>query len=108
MSKRDLSYLPLRDVVKTQFETQNATYTVKDAHPDIFDSWIRQYVEEIQNVNTAIWTVFQRWNIINELLKERIVKLLPTEEGYKLEAISEVQIEVSSSDSSTSGRDRCD
>lgn len=76
MNKQDLlKYLELKNVGRTLFEWEEQTYTVKDAPPGIFDQWIRQYVEEIINVDTFLWDIFDRWQIINAVLKAGILHL---------------------------------
>lgn len=67
------------------FQTEDGKkHNVKDASPEIFDAWVRDYVEEIQGVDTAVWQIFHRWNIINDLLKGEFLDLVQYEDGYLL------------------------
>lgn len=67
MSKQG-NYLKLQQVSQTFLTWQSERYSVKDAPPDVFDAWIRQYVETILNVDTFQWDIFDRWQIINAVL----------------------------------------
>lgn len=78
MSKQDLSkqHLELRNAAQTWFQVDGQEYSVKNAPPAVFDAWIRQFVEEIVNVDTSTWSVFQRWNIINAVLREGLLSIV--------------------------------
>jgi hypothetical protein len=61
-------HLALLDTMRTYFLWNKHEWNVKDAAPDVFDHWIRQFVDEIVNVDTATWEIFHRWNIINAVI----------------------------------------
>lgn len=71
---------------------------MKEALPEVFDAWIRQYVEEIANVDTTLWEIYHRWGVINACIRGGILSLRDLEDGRKvveektskLEAKSEV------------------
>lgn len=67
--------LNLLDAHRTWFQFDGSAYSVKSAPPSVFDAWIRQYVEEITNVDTAVWEIFHRWDIINACIEDDILCL---------------------------------
>lgn len=80
----------------TFFVWQNAKHNVRQAPPEIFDQWIRQYVEEIIDVNTQIWDKFDRWGIINEILKGGFLILFDEQNGtFSLRSKQEMEEESS-------------
>lgn len=62
-------YLELKKAATTFLTWQNEPFSVRAAPARIFDLWVRQFVEQIVDVDTQAWDIYDRWNIINELLK---------------------------------------
>ena len=86
LSKPESSnHLELRKTGQTFFRWNGQKHSVKDAPPDIFDQWIRQFVDKIVNVDTDKWNVFQRWNIINAVLNNGLLVIVHLQSGDKLE-----------------------
>lgn len=82
MSKQGLSnYLALKNTAITFFRWQDERYSVRLSQASVFDAWVRQYVEEIVNVDTAEWDIYDRWDIVNELLKGGFLVLEEEERG---------------------------
>lgn len=92
MSKQDSSksYMELKNVGQTFFTWKRQKYSVESAPPDAFDGWIRQYVEEIINVDTFLWDIFDRWQIVNAVLKGGILAIKQQPDGSHLEVKSSV------------------
>jgi len=81
--------LNLMDTPRTWFHWNGDDYSVSAAPANVFDAWIRDYVEEIEDVDTAVWEIFQRWEIINTVIKGRLLMLQQREDGSQiLEAFS--------------------
>ncbi len=87
--RTDVQKLNLTDTQRTWFHWNRSDHNVAEAPPETFDAWIRDYVEEITDVDTSIWEIFQRWGIINTVIKARLLALKPREDGSQiLEAFS--------------------
>lgn len=81
--------LNLMAAPRTWFHWNGSDYNVSAVPANIFDAWIRDYVEEIEDVDTAVWEIFQRWEIINVVIKGRLLMLQQREDGSQmLEAFS--------------------
>jgi hypothetical protein len=73
--------MALNQAVKTLFTWQGQSYNVRQAPAPVFDGWVRQYVEEIQDVDTGEWDIYDRWNIVNALLQGKFLFLVAGESG---------------------------
>ncbi len=122
MSKRDYSkrakqvcakpYLELRKVGQTFLTFNGQRYSVEAAPPEIFDQWIRQFVNTILNVDTFLWDIFDRWQIINAVLDGGFLTLENGELNRKKKlpireetpAISTSDVEEKTSVSDTEGK----
>lgn len=78
------NYLKLVRVNQTLFRWQEKEQTVLDASPEVFDDWIRQYVEQIENVDTLTWPIHHRWNIINDVLQAGLLTLQERADGVDM------------------------
>lgn len=100
--KKGVKTLNLLDAPRTWFLYDQGVFNVKEAPPDVFDAWIRQYVEEITNVDTSFWEIYHRWGIVNSCIRGGVLRLCPQDDGNQvLEAFSsesEVKIEEKTSD----------
>lgn len=67
-------------------------FQVASAPPEIFDVFVADLVEEIADVDRAEWEIFDRWNVVNDLLKEGIVMLVEVPEGFVLELPPEEEV----------------
>jgi hypothetical protein len=63
----------------------------------VFDAWIREYVETIINVNTFLWDIFDRWQIVNAVLEGKFLVLMDQEDGTFFLCCLQKQKEVFSS-----------
>lgn len=82
MSKQGLSnYLALKHTTITFYRWQEERYSVRLSVATVFDAWVRQYVEEIVNVDTVEWDIYDRWGIVNELLRGGFLVLAEEEGG---------------------------
>jgi hypothetical protein len=50
------------------FLWDNGKHDVGQAEPETFNAWINQFFEEIVNVDTSVWDLHQRWQVVNEVL----------------------------------------
>lgn len=100
--KKNVKLLNLLDAQKTWFLFDESVFNVKEAPPDVFDTWIRQYVEEIANVDTAFWEIYHRWGIINSCIRGGVLTLRSQGDGSQIVeekvSVSEVQVEEKASD----------
>lgn len=62
-------FLSLKQAATTFLTWQGEQFSVRQAPAKVFDLWVRQFVEQIEDVNIEEWDIYDRWNIINELLK---------------------------------------
>jgi hypothetical protein len=83
LSKQGLSqpYMALKQAIRTFFYWEEKQYNVRQAQPIVFDGWVRQYVEEIVDVDTEEWDVYDRWQIVNALLSEKFLLMIEGEDG---------------------------
>jgi hypothetical protein len=107
-----LNHLELRKIGQTFFHWNRQKYSVRDAPPQIFDQWIRQFVESIVNVDIEKWDSFQRWNIINAVLNNGLLVIAQLQSGDKLgrppmvsseEKASEVEVQLEETASEKGG-----
>lgn len=100
--EKGVKTLNLLDAPRTWFLYDQGVFNVKEAPPDVFDAWIRQYVEEITNVDTSFWEIFHRWGIINSCIRGGVLTLRKGDDGSQVvEAFSsgsEVKEEEKASD----------
>lgn len=91
-SKKDrtsVQRLKLTDAPRTWFHWNGSEHNVETVPADIFDAWIREYVDVIEDVDTATWEIFQRWGIINAVIADHLLMLKNREDGSQiLEAFS--------------------
>lgn len=80
-SETTVKTLNLLDARQTWFLSNGSEYNVREAPPEVFDVWIRQHVEEIVNVDTARWEIYDRWFIINACIEEDVLYLRPMGDG---------------------------
>lgn len=85
-------YLELKKAATTFLTWQNEQFSVRQAPARIFDLWVRQFVEEIVDVNTEEWDIYDRWNIINELLKGGFLVLVEANGGTSAHLRSKQEI----------------
>lgn len=87
-------HLELKNVSRTYFHSEDdKKHTVLDAPANIFDAWIAQFVETIENVDRASWDIFQRWNIINAVLAEGLLCVVGLSDGDHLERMNVIPLE---------------
>jgi hypothetical protein len=74
-----LSFLRLAQLKETSFQWEEETHQVADAPAEVFDAFIAEVVEQIMNVDRSEWSIFDRWNVINECLAAEvfILNILP-------------------------------
>lgn len=70
-----MSYLKLAQTKVTSFLWRGQSQIVADAPAEAFDAWIAEVVEQIINVDRAIWNIYDRWNIINACLEAEVLTL---------------------------------
>lgn len=111
--KSSVKTLNLLDAPRTWFHFDKSVWNVKEAPPDVFDAWIRQYVENITNVNTGTWEIFHRWAIINSCIRGGVLGLRIHEDGTQVveektsttSSESEARAEVKASDSASENQE---
>lgn len=107
--EKGVKTLNLLDAQRTWFLYDQGVFNVKEAPPDIFDAWIRQFVEEITNVDTSFWEIFHRWGIINSCIRGGVLTLRKGDDGSQvIEAFSsgsEVRGEEKASDSTSENQE---
>lgn len=76
MNRQDsLKRFDLKTVAAASFDWAGHRYTVRQAPSSIFDTWVRQYVETIEDVDTEAWDIFDRWGIVKALLQGNFLTL---------------------------------
>jgi hypothetical protein len=70
-----LKRFDLKTVAAASFIWEGERYTVRHAPIQVFDTWVRQYVETIEDVDTQIWDIFDRWGIVKALLQGNFLTL---------------------------------
>lgn len=107
--RKSVKTLNLLDAPRTWFLYDSGVQNVKEAQPDVFDAWIRQYVEDITNVDTSFWEIYHRWGIINSCIRGGVLRLRIQDDGSQVvEAFSsepEVKVEEKTSDLTSENRD---
>lgn len=100
--KKSARLLNLLDAPRTWFHFNGSEQNVKEALPEVFDAWIRQYVEEITNVDVTLWEIYHRWGIINACIRGGILTLHGQEDGSQVveekSSESEAKVEEKTSD----------
>lgn len=90
--EKQLSFLRLEQLGITSFQWENVTpYMVRYAPAEVFDAFIAEVVEQIINVDRAIWPDFDRWNVVNECLAEDVLTLNMLPDGSLELTIPEVE-----------------
>lgn len=91
MSKQGLSKprFDLKTVAAASFEWEGKWYTIRQAPAPVFDVWVRQFVEQIEDVNTEQWDIFDRWGIVKALLNEKFLVLTQDDGSSKLRGRAE-------------------
>ena len=80
-SKKRENYLELAKVDQTFLIYEKQKYSVEAVPPDVFDKWIRQFVETIINVDTFLWDIFDKWQIINAVLEGQFLTMKDQGDG---------------------------
>lgn len=112
-SVKGVKMLNLLDAQRTLFLFDQSVFNVKEARPDVFDAWIRQYVENITNVDTAFWEIYHRWGIINSCIRGGVLCLRIQDDGTQIveakssgrRSESEVMAEEKASDSTSESQE---
>jgi hypothetical protein len=86
-----LKRFDLKTVAASSFDWEGQSHTVRQAPSSVFDTWVRQYVEEIEDVNTELWDIFDRWGIIKALLNEGYLTLTQENGTSMLKGRAEVK-----------------
>ena len=94
-NERTYVLLTLLETPRTWFRWNDSDENVKEAPPSVFDAWISQYIEEIENVDRATWNIFQRWGAINACIRGGALRIEQSEEKA---SIVEVEPEEKASD----------
>jgi hypothetical protein len=85
-------YLELKKAATTFLTWQGESFSVRQAPARIFDLWVRQFVEQIVNVDAQLWDIYDRWNIINELLKGGFLVLVEGKGGSSAQLKSKQEV----------------
>lgn len=76
--------LNLLETPVTWFNWKGSEHTVKETPAEMFDQWIRQYVDQVVNVDVSVWEIFHRWGIINACINGKFLELVDREGDGRL------------------------